>query len=198
MRKKTSNKIEDDEKYRPIIGFDMDGVIIDHTDSKIMLAGKFGITLSPEQTPSDMMHDIIPHEINQQIQDFLYGDRKYALRPQVMRGARTVLKEIMKMELPIFLISRRKNPEIAIELLKKHGLWPAFFNEENAFFVDKPEDKNIRAVRLGITHYLDDERRILENLSGVQNRYLFDRHRIYPEDEFYKLVFSWREFLSNL
>ncbi len=189
-KKESSGKI--------VLGFDMDGVLIDHADSKMRVAGKFGIDLKPEQTPSDVMHKLIPYEINQQIQNLLYDDRRYALRPLAMRGARTALKEITEKGTQIFLISRRKNPKVAIELLEKHGFWPDFFHEKNSYFVDEPEDKNRRAIELGITHYLDDEIRVLEKLADVPNRYLFDKYQIYPDNDLYRRVFSWQEFLSHL
>lgn len=180
------------------IGFDMDGVLIDHTDAKMRIAGKFGIALAPQQTPSDIMRKMIPLDIWHEIQRLLYDDGKYALRPPIMRGARPALIEIAAKDIPIFLISRRKNPMVAVELLEKHGLWPAFFNEKNTFFVDQPEDKNIRAADLGITHYLDDEIRVLEKLTDVPNRFLFDKHRIYPDTDLYRRVFSWQEFILHL
>lgn len=197
MRKKSSNKIRGKKKQNLLIGFDMDGVLIDHTNSKILVAGKFGIDLKPEHTPSDVMWKMIPKETLLKMQNLLYDDRKYALRPPVMRGAKPALKEIVKKGIPIFLISRRKNPEVAIELLKKNGLWPEFFHEENSHFVDLPEDKNVRAIELGITHYLDDEIRVLEKLADVPNRFLFDKHRIYPDHNLYQRVFSWQHFLNH-
>ncbi len=181
-----------------LIGFDMDGVLIDHTSSKILIAGKFGFDLRPEQTPSDIMRKLFPIETWHEIQQTLYDDRKYALRPPAMRGAKPALKEIEKSGKEIFLISRRKNPTVAVELLEKHGLWPQFFHEKNTFFVDEPEDKNVRAADLGITHYLDDEKRVLEVLRDVPNRFLFDKHQVHPDDSLYTRVFSWQQFLSNL
>ena len=180
------------------IGFDMDGVLIDHTGAKILVAEKFGIALAPEQTPSDVMRKMIPRDILHEIQWLLYDDKKYALRSPIMRGARPALKEIIAKDIPIFLISRRKNQAVAVELLQKHGLWPVFFDEKNTFFVDEPEDKNSRAIELGITHYLDDEHRVLEKLTNVPNRFLFDKHRIYPDTDLYRRVLSWQEFLSDV
>lgn len=201
MREKSSNKITGRKKQSPekiVLGFDMDGVLIDHTDSKILIAGKFGIDLRPEQTPSDVMRETVPAEINRQIQHMLYDDKDYAFRPPIMPGAKTALEEITGKEFPIFLISRRKNPAVAIELLKERGLWPVFFHEKNTFFVDEPGDKNVRAAELDITHYLDDEIRVLEKLADVPNRYLFDKYGIYPENDLYSRIFSWQEFLENL
>ncbi len=180
------------------IGFDMDGVLIDHAGAKMLIADTFGITLAPEQTPSDIMRRVIPRDIWREIQQLLYDSEQYALRPPVMQGARPALQEITEKEIPFFLISRRKNPAVAVALLEKRGLWPLFFNEKNAFFVDAPEDKNVKALELGITHYLDDELRVLEVLADVENKFLFDKYGAFPDAESYSKIRSWKEFLEKL
>ncbi|MBI5421403.1 MAG: hypothetical protein HZA35_03815 [Parcubacteria group bacterium] len=43
-------------------GFDMDGVIIDHTEMKMRLAKDFGFDLKPEETPADVLRTIMPRE----------------------------------------------------------------------------------------------------------------------------------------
>ena len=179
------------------IGLDMDGVIIDHTLPKIRLAERYGITIAPEQTPSEIMRTLLPTDAWKELQRTLYGDPVIALESPVMRGARPALRELAKKQVPFSLISRRKDPEVAIALLKKHELWPTFFHEKNTFFVTAPEDKNVRAIELGVTHYLDDELKVLHVLNAVPNKYLFEKYEAFTNVS-YNTIRSWQEFLMAL
>ena len=180
-----------------IIGFDLDGVILDHTMNKIRLAKKFGWELKPEQTPSEVIKRIIPKLVYNQFQNTLYYDPGISLLSPLMRGAKSMLAGL-KNKYPYFLISRRKNPQWAIHILKSKGLWPKFFNENNAFFVMKPEDKNEIGRKLGITHYVDDELKILEKLANVENKILFDAHDLFPHVRQFERVKSWKELADLL
>lgn len=180
------------------IGFDLDGVIIDHTIPKMHLAEKFGFPLTPEQTPSEIMKKLMPEKDWKEIQHLLYSDEKIALTAPLMRGVKPALREIVKNGIPFVLITRRKGPEVTVKLLEQHGLWPEFFHEKNTFFVIEPKDKNVKASELGLTHYLDDELKVLRVLDDVENRFLFDRYEVFSEDALYKKVHSWQHFLSHL
>lgn len=180
------------------IGFDMDGVIIDHTIPKMQLAEKFGFSITPEQTPSDILRNIMPEKIRKEFQHLLYSDPKISLTSPLMRGVKPALREIIKRGIPFALITRRKDPVITVQLLERHGLWPEFFHEENTFFVINPEDKNVKASELGLTHYLDDELKVLKVLKDVENRFLFDKYGVLSEDKSYKKISSWQDFLSKL
>ncbi len=181
-----------------VIGFDMDGVIIDHTKNKIALAKQLGFNLLPEQTPSEFMRKVLPLQEMQKLQSILFDDRQLAMKPPLMAGAKSTLISVKKLGIPYFLISRRKNPELAIELLKKHKLWPKYFNENNSYFVDKPEDKDFHAARLGITHFVDDELEIINKLISVKNRFLFDQFNMHKNADFYKRIVSWLELEKHL
>jgi hypothetical protein len=176
-----------------IIGFDLDGVILDHTVNKLRLAKKFGWELKPEQTQSEIIKRIIPEPTYDQFQRILYDDPKISLLSPLMRGAKSTLAEL-KNKCPYFLISRRKKPQWAISILKFKGLWPKFFNENNAFFVMKPGDKNEIGRKLGITHYIDDELGVLEKLVDIENKILFDAHDLFPHIAHFGRIKSWKEF----
>ncbi len=180
------------------IGLDMDGVIIDHTLPKIRLAEKYGIMIAPEQTPSEIMKTLLPAEAWKELQHTLYSDPAVAFASPIMRGARPALRELVNKKVPFALISRRKDPEIAKTLLKRSGLWDAFFTEKNTFFVASPEEKNVRARELGVTHYLDDELKVLDALAQVPNRYLFDKYEAFGGRNTYQAIKSWQEFLMTL
>ncbi len=178
-------------------GFDMDGVIIDHTETKILLAKDFGFSLKPEETPADVIRGIIPLKKLNELKYRLYDDPVTGLLSPVMFGAREALHKITLAGFPLFLISRRKNPDMAIKLLKHHDLWPTFFNEQNAYFVASPEEKNIKAHEIGITHYTDDEVDVLRAVR-VSHSFLFDSIGVFGEGESYTRVESWQNLLSHL
>lgn len=177
------------------IGFDLDGVILDHTTNKLALAKNFGWELKPEQTQSETIKNFMPKHILDQLKITLYEDPKISLGSPVMRGARIMLNEI-KSKHPYFLISRRKKPEWAIKIMKSKKLWPEFFNESNAFFVSKPDDKNKVGKRLGITHYVDDELNVLKRLTFIKNKILFDPHNLSPHVTNIIKVNSWKELID--
>ena len=158
---------------KKIIGFDLDGVIINHMPAKIKLAKEFGFNLKPKQTPSEIIEFIIKRPVLDQFLQTLYYDSRFFKTAFLMRGVKSGLSKLQENDLPFVLISRRHEPKATIIALKYHGLWPKFFNENNTFFVAKPEDKNVKAREIGVTHYVDDEASVLEKLVDVKNRFLF-------------------------
>lgn len=182
-----------------IIGLDLDGVIADHTMQKINLAKQLGVRLRPEETPSDIIKSVMPLEFVRKLQFMLYEDPDTALCSPLMDGAHEALSKIAQNNIPYFLISRRRRPELAIKLLEMHGLWPLYFKENNSFFVREPEDKNIKARELGVTHYVDDEIKVLEKLADVRYKFLFDSLRIpRAENSVFTKVSSWSDLLGYL
>jgi len=177
---------------KKIIGFDMDGVIIDHVSNKIRSAKKFGFKITKKQTPTEIIRTLIPQPEYGKFQTYLYNHPVNGLRPKPMPGVKKVLSVMKKSGVPFFLISRRKKHHISKILLKKNGLWPKYFNKDNTFFVDEIEDKEIKAKELGITHYIDDERKVLTALVSVKNKFLFDYLGAFPDSE-YKRISSWKE-----
>ncbi len=178
------------------IGFDMDGVIIDHTAFKLKLAEKFGFKLKPKETHPDIIKKIIKDPVLREIKRTLYEDSRFSKSSLLMDGAKYGLELIKKQNLPFVLISRRKDPKTSIQTLRFHGLWPNIFNSKNAFFVSEPEDKNIKAKELGITHYIDDQVDILEHLVDVKNKFLFDSFDIFKNNKNYSRLTSWEELLK--
>ena len=178
------------------IGFDLDGVIADHSLTKIKLAASFGFKILPEDTPSEIFEKILPKNILNELLKNLYDnvhDESF-----LMTGVREVVEKIAAKNLPFFLISRRRKPSAAIDFLAREKLWPSFFNEPNSFFVLEKAEKDIKARELGITHYIDDEIGVLEKLKSVNNKFLFDNYNVFFEGDFYKKVSSWEEMKKQL
>lgn len=187
-------KTVDNKKF---VGFDLDGVIINHAPVKIKLAKRFGFNLKPEETPSEVIRTIIDKPTLEELQKSLYHDPKFFKSAPLMSGVKSGLLKLQKRGVPFVLISRRREPELAIETLKHHGLWPNFFNENNAFFVVEPEDKNIKARGIGVTHYADDELNILNELVDVENKFLFDNLGAFKNIRGYTRVKSWKELINH-
>lgn len=184
---------------RQIIGLDLDGVIVDNTENKIKFAKELGFNLKPEDTPADFIETVLPEETLSELSKLLYHNPETALQADLISGAKTGLDCLKRSGLKYFLISRRKDPELAITLLKKRGLWQAYFNKSNTFFVAEPEDKNTKAVELGVNVYIDDQPSVLEKLKDVQTRFLFDRFKKFGQLPFGHIkISSWEQFLSVL
>lgn len=177
---------------KKVIGFDMDGVIIDHTKNKIRAAKKFGVFIKKEEAPSDIIQKKFSHPLYEQFRHYLYNDLAIKFKPDLIPGVSTVLNKINNRKIQFYLISRQKNPGVASGILKYHKLWPKYFNEKNTFFVKEVEDKDVEAKKLGITHYIDDEQKVLKVLLSVKNKFLFDRFGAFPDSEF-KRVASWKD-----
>ena len=138
------------------------------------------------------MRNIFPPSVWDEIQTVLFDDPVIALTPPLMPGVMNVLRKLKQNNMPYFLISRRKKPNRAIELLRVRGLWPKYFNEENSFFVMSKQEKDIKSSKLRITHYFDDQNSVLKELLSVRNRFLFDNLKVFKKNH-YPTDSSWNE-----
>lgn len=186
------------QDHKSVVGFDLDGVIIDHTQNKIRIAARYGVTLSPEETHSENMILLFSREIYREIQEQLYDDTDEALSAPLMEGAYDVLATLREQGIPYVLISRRKKPIHALHLIERRGLWGEYFTPENTFFVETPEEKDVMAKKLGVTHYIDDESRVLRAMPSVLNRMLFDTRDIFEKNDEFSRVKSWSELACRL
>jgi phosphoglycolate phosphatase-like HAD superfamily hydrolase len=176
-----------------VIGFDLDGTIVDHTELKQELAKKRGFFLLPNQTHSDIIRAFIPADIIKEIQLELYG--QHSSQP-LYPGAKEVLRALRDSATPYFLISRRRTEEtrkMAIEILKNQGLWPEIFSEDNVYFVVHPEEKDVVAKQLGVTNYLDDETKVLGVMNSVQYRHLFDPFNNLTDSSEFEILRIWED-----
>jgi len=145
---------------------------------------------------SEIMRRIIDEATYKEIQFNLYDNPKFFKTAPLMAGAKSGLKKLKDSSLPFALISRRKDSKSAIAVLKYHGLWPKFFDVSNTFFVVEPADKNVKAQELGVTHFADDEFKILEKLANVKNKFLFDNLDAFENIHGYTRVESWKELIG--
>lgn len=180
------------------IGLDLDGVLIDHAAQKVLLARQLGVSIRPEQTNPDILRDIMKRADYIRLQDRLNEDPVVSLQSPLMPGALPLLSALADRGIPFTLVSRRRNPQWAKKILEHHGMRPAYLHDGNTYFVGKPEEKNHVALRKGITHYLDDQIRVLKHLEDVPNKFLMDPHGIWAPTHWFGVVHSLPDFLRRI
>ena len=183
-------------KNNIVIGLDLDGVVVDHTENRTRLAAQFGFSLEKKNTTSGIMGNVVPGEIYRVIQRFLYREPSVALAAPLMKGAKEGLKDLATKNIPYMLISRRSSVDMAVALLQKHKIWPQYFHEKNAHFVSHDGDKAKKMKEHGVTVYLDDKPEVLATLASVRHRFLFDPHGAHEDSREYTRVSSWKEFVK--
>lgn len=182
-----------------IVGLDLDGVIVDHTKNRLRLAARLGFTLLPEDTVADVISLKLSPAAHAAIQQAIYDDPRVALTASLVEGAHEGIAWLAERGVPYRLISRRKNGQVAIELLRRHNLWPRYFNSRNAEFVVEREDKNKSAREHGVTICLDDETDVLEALTAVPHRFLLDPFDVHEDKSaMYTRLASWDEFRKTV
>ena len=75
------------KKLGKTVGLDLDGVIIDHTKNRLVLARRFGYRLKAKETASDVFKCLLPAQIKRKIQKYLYDDPVFGLGAPLRRGA---------------------------------------------------------------------------------------------------------------
>ena len=163
-------------KQKSALGFDLDGVIIDHTSNKLHKARELGYQLEPHDTASAVMKSrmALPHY--REVQKHIYGPQTITA-PAIEGALETIEKLAFFCDL--YIISRRDitsgMEQSAQAWLKKHGILE-HTAEKQIFFV--PHDivgaKDEVARKFGIRVYLDDQLKILHELPSVAVRILFD------------------------
>lgn len=181
-----------------VIGFDLDGVIIDHTQNKLLLSSRYGIYLSPIDTHSEHMAEHFTPDMYREIKSQLYDSTDLALTAPLMEGAFSTLAKLREQNIPYYLISLQKNPMHASHLLEERGLWGDYFTPENTFFARNAEEKHSLASQIGVTHFIDDEPNILEIMTSIPTRVLFDARSLFPEENNYNHVKNWSELAHML
>lgn len=182
----------------PLLGLDMDGVILDHTAAKLELARAQGYRLTKKETASDIFNTIVDEATKRIVWDALYYDPKTALRAPLLRGVREGLAALTRRKASFVLISRRRNTAMAREVLKKRKLWGAYFSDQNSFFVEEKKDKDAKARELGVSWYVDDQPSVLRELASVKRHFLMDPLGAHRPSRAYVKVSSWPEFLRAL
>lgn len=146
-------------KVKGKIGFDLDGVLVDHGKNKKRIAKDLGLSANDTQ-----------------VKDLIYG--KISLNADVMRGAKRAIAELSK-NFDLFIISRRqpRSRPYGRKWLKKYFCFPP----KNIFFVDKDEDKFGVLKKLGIDFFIDDKKSVLKMIKQPVKKFLFEEKRGFDE-----------------
>ncbi len=176
-----------------VIGFDLDGVIFDHTQNKIRIASRYGYELTPADTHAEVMGALFPPEIYREIKAQLYDEADGRFAAPLMSGAYAGLATLKEKGIPYYLVSLQKNPMHAMHLIELHGLWGEYFTPENTYFVKNADEKHHTASALAVNHFIDDEPNILEVMTSIDNRVLFDTRDLFSEKTEYQRVKDWSE-----
>jgi hypothetical protein len=180
------------------LGFDLDGVIIDHTANKLMLAQRYGVLLTPEQSHAEHMSTYFTPEVFAEIREALYNEAPPALTAPLVQGAFRGLAVLRGAGVPYALISLRRDPIAAKRLLELRGLWGELFSDENVIFVRSGQEKYAAAQSLGVTHFTDDEPNILDIMSTIPHRILFDIHDQFSNRDDLTRVRNWEELTARV
>ena len=81
----------------------------------------------------------------------------------------------------------------AMHLIELYGLWGEYFTPENTYFVKNAQEKHLTAKALHVSHFIDDEPNILEVMTTIKHRVLFDTRDLFCEKTEYQRVKSWSE-----
>lgn len=177
-------------------GIDFDGVIVDHRQHKLRLAGNLGVALEPWQTNSNLFRTHLPdEEIYRRVQEPLYGALTVAA--PMVAGA---FEGLAALPGEIYIISARRpgNEASAIEWMVRNGLHE-IVPRERVIFCESGRDKRGHCERLGISMFLDDKLSYLGHLPETVSRVLFDEDRIarlldLPADV--RVAVNWKAFVA--
>lgn len=174
------------------IGIDLDGVIINHTESTIKTARQFGFTLKKEQTVYQVMKELIPQEERREISKIVYG--KLSLFSSPWAYALPSIKKLHQKGFELFILSARQQFQYALEWLKKYGV-TKYVPAKNIFFVKESEDKAAIVQKIKVDTFLDDKVTVLESIQKYCLPIWFNPYKLRNTLEF-KEVHSWPEFVK--
>jgi len=193
-------------KKQIIIGFDLDGVIIDNSQNKINFAKKLGFKIKKEDTPSFRLKNKIDKKLYPRLQNYIYT--KGTKESQPAKNVKKALGLLKKKGVKFYIISRRQpglSRKEAKKWLKDH--LAEFFNKDNIFFVKSDKEKEKIAKKLNVKIFLDDNISVLRHLESVPYKFLFlpftlkkRETAIKEKIKEYKIkqVFSWNDFLKKV
>jgi len=178
------------------LGLDFDGVIVDHTQTKIALAKNIGFKLRPEETASKVFKTMIPKKEYSSLKRKLYGTFATTFRP--MSGVMRNLKRLHENNVKIFVVSRRKVGSRAAVKNWIQNQIGGIIEKDNIFFVERDVDKKDVCKKLGIDIFLDDKLEVLEPMLQIKKRFVFDPHNVHRKITGIKIIKSWDEFTENI
>jgi len=173
------------------IGLDLDDTITDHTQNVVKLAALYGVSASSmEHLDSLFLESKLDTTLYKNLKQQLYGSMSSDALP--VPGSRDVINQLTQDNVPLFVISRREKSDYAREWLSKHI---PVIESKNIYFVKEDREKGVLCNALGITLFLDNKKRVLEEMPPSVQSVLFDRFGLHKSAPF-KNVSSWEEFYA--
>jgi hypothetical protein len=177
----------------PRVGIDLDGVIIDHRQHKLTLAGEHGFALAPWQTNSNVMSGYLPEDVYEDLQDKLYADLTVKAPP-----IQDALATLRQLRAEIYIISARRASTLryAQDWLAKHRVYDTV-PAERIFFCGSGDEKKGYCIKYGLHAFLDDKASVLDGLPGSTKRVLFDDDGVSGKLDLGKrfhVAKDWKEF----
>lgn len=176
-----------------IIGFDFDGVIVDHASAKIKKAKELGYFINQPETVSERFKDIIPRHHRVLIQSYIYG--KATLGAPPVADAIETIKELSE-RYKLVIISRRMiySRIFALKWLKKYNVLE-YIPRQSVFFSLTDKAKNTIAKKIEVSVFIDDKIEVLDAMSDVPHKILFDPYCVNrdPNNKWRKIK-KWQEF----
>ena len=172
------------------IGIDLDGVLIDHTANKLLVAERLGYALEPWQVNSNLQRSLMSHEHVTAMQEEVYQGMTLSAPP--IPGA---LEHLRELEGELYIVSARrlKVVRFAQQWLMRYGVFD-IIPAERIFFCESKHDKRAICDRLGITAFVDDQLDVLQLLSPRMKRILYDGdgvHQHLTMEEGYDVAADW-------
>jgi 5'(3')-deoxyribonucleotidase len=164
------------DKNKKRIGFDIDGVLLDHKKHRTMLARRMGYLDVTEKMSAEEVKSMMDKKDDKKRQDLQYG--RLTLKTPATKGAARVLKKLGKVY-DIYVISARKpgdNRKYALRMLKKYFDFP----EEKINFVIHNFQKGFVARRLGLSIFIDDNKKSFYLMPQGVKKILFDEYQKRP------------------
>lgn len=153
------------------LGFDLDGVIIDHADHKKALLTKRGFSDAAHFEHHEI-RNLLGDKEYKAFQNELYG-RMSLYAPEIV-GAKESLTRLKAAGHNLRIVSQRAlGKDFAFQWLSDHGFQGHLFPDSAIHFVVTNEDKEIICRQFGIALHVDDSLSVLRILSTPQHRILF-------------------------
>jgi hypothetical protein len=168
-----------------IIGFDLDGTLIDHSGVKISFAETYNVRLLPHETPSDIIKKHISEELLRKMQYYIYDDVLGGTTQTIMEGAIETLSHLQKENIPFFFVSRRRTDASrnnALRILAERGILGTLIDKDRIFFAPTIKEKAAIARAQRITHFIDDEEDALRAMDPEMRRIFFDQFDVFGNE----------------
>ncbi len=174
------------------IGCDLDGVIIDHRKNQRQLLLKRGFDIGEDKISKDLIESLLGPVDLERFKTELYDGM--GLTAGEIKGAKEAVAHLASRH-DFRIISKRKNPELAIQWLGEHG-FNRVLDQSRMHFVSENRDKDGVCREFKVELHIDDLPEVLEKLTAPQHKILFGASGPHPAAT--AVVENWDELLKYI